>query len=525
MPDIHELPVDCIDPSPHNPRMFHEKDPALASLAASVSELGVLQPVLVRKPDPAVYRYELLAGERRWRASKLAGLETLPALVRDGLTDAEAIALTVTENLQREDLHPLEEAAGVASLVNSGTDYRTVAQQLGRSLGWVARRARLAQISPAWRDAVADPESDVHEWSAAHLELVARLAVPAQDEILEKVNWRLTVEELQRLLADYTREIKKFPWKVEDATLVPEAGSCAECAKTSACHPGLFDAEIDGEGAQSMNRCLDATCYAKKMSRYVLRRARALEEKNERVVFVTDGSWQADREVPAFAQGKLTPRWELTKTKKTTKGALPVLVVSGPNRGSMFYATFDERASAGGARKAKPETAAEKLVARKAALDGRRKAAAITAFVADLEGGEIPAPAAASVHRLAAAFGTRHTASSTYTYVDDKLAKVMPKGVMQKGGAYLDPFKAYTTIRTPTMAAAVLWGSVRLVLSERLTFYDNSQAVKLWPDVQKLAKLLGVDAKPYLAAAAKDLPEPKSWAKLRAAAKEEKATP
>ncbi|MCU0483109.1 MAG: ParB/RepB/Spo0J family partition protein, partial [Chloroflexi bacterium] len=104
---IRNVPIDRIEPNPENPRLSFEEG-ALEELAASIKEHGVLQPILVRPLGPNLY--QLVAGERRWRAARQAGMETIPALIEE-LDDDAALEIAIVENLQREDLSPLEEAS------------------------------------------------------------------------------------------------------------------------------------------------------------------------------------------------------------------------------------------------------------------------------------------------------------------------------------------------------------------------------------------------------------------------------
>src|SRR5439155_10089742 len=112
-PELRELPVELIAPNPSQPRRRFDEE-ALQALAGSIAERGIVQPVLVR--PVAGGTYELVAGERRWRAARLAGLERIPALVRDR-EDAAAIEAALIENMAREDLNPIEEARACAALV------------------------------------------------------------------------------------------------------------------------------------------------------------------------------------------------------------------------------------------------------------------------------------------------------------------------------------------------------------------------------------------------------------------------
>ena len=139
---IRHIPVDRIDPNPDQPRTRFEQS-ALDELTASVKEHGVLQPVLVR-PIGDTNRYQLVAGERRWRAATAAGLATIPALIEE-LDDDTALEIAIIENLQREDLSPLEEAVMYDRMVKEhGYSIRRLAQKLGKDKGYLENRLRLA---------------------------------------------------------------------------------------------------------------------------------------------------------------------------------------------------------------------------------------------------------------------------------------------------------------------------------------------------------------------------------------------
>jgi ParB family chromosome partitioning protein len=142
-PELREISVEVIEPNPRQPRKAFD-DEALLALSDSVRERGVLQPVLVR--PRAGGRFELVAGERRWRAAQLAGLETVPAVVRtEG--DAESLELALIENMAREDLNPLEEARACAALVEElGLTREEVGRRVGRSRVAVSNLLRLLDL-------------------------------------------------------------------------------------------------------------------------------------------------------------------------------------------------------------------------------------------------------------------------------------------------------------------------------------------------------------------------------------------
>jgi ParB family chromosome partitioning protein len=148
---LDELPLASITPNRFQPR-DHFDEEALSQLADSIREVGVLQPVLVRPTGDD--RYELIAGERRWRAARRVGLQTIPALVRE-TDDAAALEQALVENVHRDDLNPLEEAAAYQQLVEDfGLTHDEVATRVGRSRATVTNTLRLMQLPPAIQKAV-----------------------------------------------------------------------------------------------------------------------------------------------------------------------------------------------------------------------------------------------------------------------------------------------------------------------------------------------------------------------------------
>jgi ParB family chromosome partitioning protein len=148
---VRIVQIDHIEPNPEQPRLVFEPE-ALNELAASIREHGVLQPILVRPLGPNTY--QIVAGERRWRASRLAGLETIPALIEE-IDDDTALEIAIIENLQREDLTPLDEAAMYDRMVHEhGYSIRKLADKLGKDKGYLENRLRLADAPPEIRELV-----------------------------------------------------------------------------------------------------------------------------------------------------------------------------------------------------------------------------------------------------------------------------------------------------------------------------------------------------------------------------------
>ena len=173
-----EIATSRISPNPHQPRKRF--DPAgLTTLAASITEHGVLQPILVTE---AIDGYQLVAGERRLRAAQLAGLERIPAVVRQ-LADREQLEVALVENLQREDLDPLETADAYRELIEAfGFTQEDLATRIGRARSTIANTLRLLDLAPGVQAAVADGRL-----TEGHGRALGGLATELQDRVLDSV--------------------------------------------------------------------------------------------------------------------------------------------------------------------------------------------------------------------------------------------------------------------------------------------------------------------------------------------------
>jgi ParB family chromosome partitioning protein len=163
--DVVELDIGELQPGRYQPRL-HLREESLTELAESIREQGVLQPLIVRVVPAAHARsnskkYEIVAGERRWRAAQLAGLTTVPVMVRD-LTDQSAAAVALIENLQREDLNPLDKAISMARLIDEfDLTHDEIAKALGRSRATVTNFLRLLELADDVKDAMVDGTIDM----------------------------------------------------------------------------------------------------------------------------------------------------------------------------------------------------------------------------------------------------------------------------------------------------------------------------------------------------------------------------
>jgi ParB family transcriptional regulator, chromosome partitioning protein len=192
---LRHLRLDEIQPGKYQPRSNMEPQ-ALSELAESIRAQGVMQPILARTLPNG--RYEIIAGERRWRAARIAGLTTVPALIKD-IPDSQALAAALIENIQREDLNPLEEAAGIHRLVEEfGFTHQAVAETLGRSRTAVTNLLRLLELAPPVRDLLSEGRIDM-----GHARALLALPVAQQIDLAKlTVSRGLTVREVEQRVAD-----------------------------------------------------------------------------------------------------------------------------------------------------------------------------------------------------------------------------------------------------------------------------------------------------------------------------------
>ncbi|QIT57046.1 ParB/RepB/Spo0J family partition protein [Aquisalimonas sp. 2447] len=178
---LRQLPVEWLERGRYQPR--REMDPAaLQELADSISAQGVVQPLVVRPLDDDDQRFEIIAGERRWRAAQLAGLGEVPAIVRD-IPDEVAVAVALIENIQREDLNPLEEAVALRRLVEEfGMTHQAVSEAVGRSRAAVSNLLRLLELSPEVRERVQNGELEM-----GHARALAALPLDQQNAVAARV--------------------------------------------------------------------------------------------------------------------------------------------------------------------------------------------------------------------------------------------------------------------------------------------------------------------------------------------------
>ncbi|MGE9984752.1 ParB/RepB/Spo0J family partition protein [Desulfovibrio sp. SGI.169] len=209
--DISLLPLTALRPNPDQPRRHFDPE-RLRELADSIKAQGIIQPLLVR-PQSDGSTYQIVAGERRWRAARLAGLAQVPVFVRQ-LSDKEVMAAALIENLQREDLNPIEEALALQALRDTlELTQEELAARLGKSRPAIANALRLLQLSQAARD-----DLRAGNISPGHARCLLGVADAAAAESLRQriISHALTVREAEEA-ASFWRESRLLPWQAKNA--------------------------------------------------------------------------------------------------------------------------------------------------------------------------------------------------------------------------------------------------------------------------------------------------------------------
>ncbi|MGD0939561.1 MAG: ParB/RepB/Spo0J family partition protein [Terracidiphilus sp.] len=334
--EYRNLPLAQLQESPTNPRRrFDER--GLNELAESFKSQGVLQPLLVRSIDDE--QYEVVAGARRLRAAKLAELSDVPVRVVL-LSDAAVRESQLTENLLREDVHPYEEAIalkGISQLEGAQYDVASLSARLGKSQSYITQRMRLTELHPSIAEAFLADRIGV-----GHALEIAKLPQDQQEKAFDaafRSVWNggkethvlLPVRELTAWIEqNILLSLDNVPFDKSDATLVPEAGSCAECPKRTGFNSLLFGTAVHDD-------CSDGGCYNNKLAKHV---ERQIAEKPKLVQITTGYGTRGDspvlgrnRYVPLNLAKPAKAKQPLSANQKPCKQMAEAIVVDGAERG------------------------------------------------------------------------------------------------------------------------------------------------------------------------------------------------
>src|ERR1700738_4471838 len=264
------IPIVELIESNTNPRKVFDEE-RLEELAGSIRSKGVLSPLLVRRING---HFEIVTGARRYRAAQRAGLEEIPVRIST-FTDAEALEIQIIENIQRADVHPFEEAQGFRALLDrEGPDYsiEKIAAKTGKAASFIAKRLKLLDLTQPAVDAFTAGHIGVE-----HALLIAKLAPEMQEKALAHCfDGYYAANDADRSLVPVSRlqawiaqnmylSLKSVPFSKDDETLVPEAGSCANCPKRTGFNTLLFSEVREDSWA-------DAACFNRKLDAHIAQR-------------------------------------------------------------------------------------------------------------------------------------------------------------------------------------------------------------------------------------------------------------
>ncbi|WP_367352509.1 ParB/RepB/Spo0J family partition protein [Achromobacter animicus] len=281
---------DDVIPSKTNPRKRFDQE-ALQELAGSLRKHGILQPILCRAHPSEPGKLELIAGERRWRAAGIAKLAQVPVRIIV-VDDLEMLELQVIENLQRQDLHPIEEAESYEALLAANKDnpeygVNEMALRLKKSRAYIYARLKLCDLQPEARTAFYEDKV-----SASVALLVARIPVrelqlKALEEVItgevedyySRTNGPMSARQAaEHIQENYMLELKRAVFPIAQADLVATAGPCTTCIKRTGAQPELFS------DVESADVCTDPSCFDQKKQAHVAKLAEAAKQAGQKVI-------------------------------------------------------------------------------------------------------------------------------------------------------------------------------------------------------------------------------------------------
>lgn len=263
--DIKELSIDCLVPNPFQPRRLFAED-SLADLSQSIKEKGVIQPLIVR---PAAGQYEIVAGERRWRAAQMAGFTEVPAIVRT-MSDAESLEIALIENLQRENLNPLDTAEAYDTLIKKFSyTHEVLAQRIGKDRTNITNHLRLLRLPDPIKQEVRE-----ERLSMGHARtLLAVEHLPTQLSLSQRIIRRkLSVRELERIVQNFKAKQKgdQKPTRLKDPNVGSLETSLSRHFSTRVAirknAGGSGKLELHFHSQEEFDRLLDAIGYSEDFS-------------------------------------------------------------------------------------------------------------------------------------------------------------------------------------------------------------------------------------------------------------------
>ena len=530
---LQEMSVESIVPSKDNARHIDQKSESFQELVNSIRAGGVQIPIHVWPHPKRKDKYEIRAGERRWRACKSLKNKTIPAIVHRGITMQVAMTLTITENKFREQLTPLEEVEEIArGMDHLNSDAKLIAGLIGQTEQWVRLRANIHRnLSQGWRQAFPDMVRHPHfkKWSIGHLTLIARLPANSQKEMLaeiEKYYWQwenVSVQDLDKRIGGSLMLLIRAKWNLDDDTLLPKAGACSKCVKRSGADPVLWYGAASNQ-IKTKDRCLDLQCWEKKTQRYLQQRARELSGKYSDLAYITTQDLTGDVTAKLTEQfGRVLDRHNTQKSQKGSKGCIPALVVSGDGLGKVIFVREKQFARPAGGRAKRAAGKPTPLKERRAGLKAKRWAQVLIELRKKVEAAGVDQVVykdkITGIMALSALYGNvacwaldPPSRERSLGSTDKELQKQIDNLVKEARGSGIAAGRE--------KALKLLWTSVKPTLKNLLSYSGPASHTSGYCIISAgwVAKLIQVDIDKLFVqvSAMKGFTEPRSWAGLNA---------
>ncbi len=510
---IEMIDTKDIVPSLFNPRKFDGEDRKISELSRSIETKCLIEPIHVRPISGG--RYEIIFGERRWRACTMLAREKMECIVRGNVDENAAREMIAIEYFQREDLTLLEEAEGIQMYLDTGVEAAAVAENIGKPVGWVLKRAKLRDLSDRWKEALADPENPFSEWSVSHLEVMVRFSSAVQDQIMDFLGsyygaGTISVGRLKDLVSKYLKKLASAPWPLDAEIEGCAGGTCHDCMKRSGAQPVLFD---DMAIEPKDDSCLDHDCFDRKLNAWLETQAASLKDKHTDLVLVDGSNWSVKLlpEGSAIKKDAIVPTNYLS-AEEGDEGAFPAFIVDGPEIGQMRYCRIRPNEPVDPTRPYNPRDHVDEhgnklptpLSVRRARLDKRRMVRYIETVMSNLDEAD-----------------SRNVTVMTENVDERKvLSAILAFGAQRPGGFYRDEMTLWNayhasfvgeydrekTLKDLLMCVVPIWQKM---------LYAESKVQNPSSDVaDQVCAYFDWPAETWKEDARAELPDPASWASL-----------
>ncbi len=532
------MPVKIIDavlskiiPTKENNRKV--KNPkADAELKDDIERNGLLQPGVARPHPDKKDHFDLRIGARRYAACKALGWKTMPIQVQD-MDDQMAMIVTLAENMKRKNLHPLDEARGLQSLLKKPeTTLAKAAELLGLTRNTVAKRLKLLSLTKEWQKALFDTDHLAFRIPPEFLEEIARLPANEQESVLaDFVNYSedflscRDIKEFRFALKLVTHQLDGAPWPTDDEILNPKAGACSNCKKRTGADPALWD-DISPESLAGPGHCLDPECFGVKLEEWLVNRQTQQAEKLDKAVhlFDTGTTRDADDVLSQRLRALTSNHFQWEKCGKKDEHSEPAIQVDGKKPGTAIWIRpininedYGVEGAAAGvpkgtisrpARQIDKDTGKPKPLTRKqqeAKLHARR-----SKFVLGLVCTWLQKIFQANKHEIV----TDLVKANPDLALHVAAAFGLPRGLDYRG-ASPDPWGVMRKIDTKNLEPSIkvlCW--MPDIWVKRLNCHDLDATALALKELERLHELLPmIPLNDFAAAAEAEIPEPKSWSK------------